>query len=524
MSGVARPPDRRQVPWPLVAILALAALVRLAAIFAAPSFHWADENFQFFEQGHRLAFGYGIKPWEFEEGIRSYAVPYALAGLFRVSEPMFGGPQGYIAVSRIVIAALSLAPVAAVYAMGRRTSQTHAILAGLVAATWFEIVYFSFRPLGEALAGDFVMVALALASVPWETLSRRRLAAIGVCLAVAVMLRVQLAPGVLFVAVWLCRLDVRTRWSALTLGAAPALAVFGVIDWLTWGAPFISYFRVVWLLLGANMRAVSFGGDVSSRPGLDPFYFYLAWMIVYWAAALPVLIFLVARRLRPSAIWIGFATLEIVVHSLIPHKEYRYIFPAVASLVITAAMASADLVVLARTRTTPARGRLLLTAIAGGWVATSAALAASPFFTPNWTRDRTVIAASYWLSGRTDLCGVAFSGTPWVHMGGYAFLHRDVPMYFLPRRTALADASVQAFNYLFLRRSDLGRFRPDFTPVWCETDETGVGRCLARRSGGCAAQAGLTPILQMKDLGDGRVNRRDDSLPPQPADRTPAPQ
>jgi GPI mannosyltransferase 3 len=505
MTDLACPPDRRQVPWPLIAILTLAMLARLVAIFAAPSLHWADENFQLFEQGHRLAFGYGVKPWEFEDGIRSYAVPYVLAGLFAVSEPIFGGPQGYITFSRIVIAGLSLAPVAAVYAMGRRTSQTHAILAGLVAATWFEIIYFSFRPLTEALAGDFVIVALALASAPRETISRRRLAAIGFCLALAVMLRVQLAPGVLFVAAWLCRLDNRTRWSALALGAAPALALFCVVDWVTWGAPFISYFRVIWLLLGENMTSVSFGGDVSSKPGLAPFYFYLAFMVVFWAAAFPVLIFLVARRLKQSAIWIGFATIEILIHSLIPHKEYRYIFPAIASLVITASMGSADLVALARSCTTPLRGRLLTIAVAGGWIATSAALAASPFFTPNWTRDRTAIEASYWLSRRADLCGVAFSGTPWYRTGGYAFLHRNVPMYFLRRRDTQADASAQAFNYLYLRRSDLNRLHSGFGPVWCKTDESGVARCLARRAGGCATRAGLTPILEMKRLGEGPV-------------------
>ena len=42
--------------------------------------------------------------------------------------------------------------VAAVYRMGRRTSPTHALMAGLVAATWFELVYFAGRP----LTGDLV--------------------------------------------------------------------------------------------------------------------------------------------------------------------------------------------------------------------------------------------------------------------------------------------------------------------------------------------------------------------------------
>jgi phosphatidylinositol glycan class B len=501
MTRVARPPDPRQVPWPLVAILALAMLVRLAAIFAAPSLNFWDENFQLFEQGHRLAFGYGVITWEFEDGLRSYVLPYALAGVFAASEPIFGGPQGYIHASQIVIAALSLAPVAAVYEMGRRTSRTHAVIAGLAAATWFEIVYFSFRPLTEALAGDFVIVAVALASALPQTISRRRLAAIGFCLALAVLLRVQLAPGVLFVAAWLCRLDMRTRWSALALGAAPVLVLFGVTDWLTWGAPFSSLVRSVWINLGR---------DKASHFGVQPFYLYPGFMAVFWGPAFPLFIFLAARRLKASAAWIGFSLIVIATHSLIPHKEYRFIFPAIASAVITAAMGSADLVTSAQAHITAARGRLLGAGVAAAWMVVSAALAASPFFTPNWTRDRTVIEASYWLSRRADLCGVAFSGTPWYRTGGYAFLHRSVPMYFFKRRRiAQAEASAQAFNYLFLRRSDLGRFQPDFRPVWCKVDESGVARCLARRPGGCSPEPGMTPIVRMTRLGEGPPETED---------------
>src|SRR5258708_29043695 len=101
--------------------------------------------------------------------------------------------------------------------MGQRTSPTHALMSGLVAATWFELVYFAGRPLTEAVATTALVVALALASVPPERLPPkrlppehlrfRRLVAIGFCLGLALMLRFHLAPGLLVVAVWLCRLD-----------------------------------------------------------------------------------------------------------------------------------------------------------------------------------------------------------------------------------------------------------------------------------------------------------------------------
>jgi hypothetical protein len=63
-----------------------------------------------------------------------------------------------------------------------------------------------------------------------------------------------------------------------------------------------------------------------------------------------------------------------------------------------------------------------------------------------------------------------------------------------------------AFNYAFVRRADLRRLAPRFKPVWCETDENGVGQCLAERTGGCAPDPALTPILRMRRLGDGPVS------------------
>jgi hypothetical protein len=60
---------------PLWFVLGVALLLRLGAIVAFPSLHHPDENFQLFEQAHRIAFGYGIVPWEFRDGIRSPVLP-----------------------------------------------------------------------------------------------------------------------------------------------------------------------------------------------------------------------------------------------------------------------------------------------------------------------------------------------------------------------------------------------------------------------------------------------------------------
>jgi hypothetical protein len=271
------------------------------------------------------------------------------------------------------------------------------------------------------------------------------------------------------------------------------LVLFGAVDWLTWGAPFSSLVRGVWINLGQGK---------ASDYGVRPAWLYLGYMIAFWGPMFPVLLFLAARRWRQSAVWIGFAVIVIASHMLIPHKEYRFIFPALACLVIAAAMGSADFVASLGARMTTSRRRLLAVGVGAAWVVASVALAASPFFTPNWTRDRAVIEASYWLSGRQDLCGVAFANTPWYRTGGYAFLHRDAPMYF-PRPGQIRSAT-RAFNYIYLDRSDLVRFQPGYAAVWCAAGDNGGQVCLARRPGPCTAVAGLTPVLRAHRLGDER--------------------
>ena len=55
----------------LAAVCALAVALRMAEAIAFPGYEYPDEIFQVLEQAHRLAFGNGIIPWEFAEGIRS---------------------------------------------------------------------------------------------------------------------------------------------------------------------------------------------------------------------------------------------------------------------------------------------------------------------------------------------------------------------------------------------------------------------------------------------------------------------
>jgi phosphatidylinositol glycan class B len=475
----------------LLVMLALAMVVRLVAIVAFPSLHHPDENFQLFEQAHRIAFGYGVVPWEFRDGIRSPVLPCALAALFWLSERVVGGPEGYLLVARAALAAVSLLAVAAVYRMGQKTSRTHAVLAALVAATWFELVYFAGRPLTEAVATTFLVVALALASVPQRHLGFRRLAAIGSCLGLALMLRFHLAPGLLVVAVWLGGLDLRGRWVPMALGGLAPLIVFGVADWLYWGAPFSSYVAALRIDLIDSKASIY---------GVEPPIYFFEQLANTWAGALPAMAALVILRARASALWIVVALVIIASHMLIPHKEYRFVFPAFAGLALVAAMGSADLI--ERMRQLPGLpGGALVAVAAALWAGTSLALAFTPGFKDEWFESGDVIAASFRLAHQDDLCGVLFYNHDWAATGGYAHLHRDVPMFALADDQDTARQSTGAFNAIILTHEFLDDFAPQFTLQDCSGDE-GDDVCIMKREGGCTRAPDLEVNAMLRRLGE----------------------
>lgn len=495
--------------WALGSILVFALALRLAAIFLFPSINHPDETFQLFEPAHQLAFGWGVKTWEFYDGIRSMVAPAILAVVFRLAEPVVGGPQGYIDAARMALALLSLLPVAFIWRLGARESRVHAFLASLVAAAWFEIVYFAIRPLTEALACDFALTALALASRPWRDLSFRTLAGIGLCLALTVLLRLQLAPGAALVAIAVGRLQIRRCWAPMLAGAVPALVVFGAADWLTWGAPFASDFRSVAINLGAGKASVY---------GVEPWNWYARVVAAIWGPFVLPVVALAAVRWRRSNLWIGFAVVELAVHSLIPHKEYRFVYPALAALVVTAALGSADLVVRFGPRIRGIRPAWLTAAVAGAWLLTSLTLAAAPEYRDEWRLVGGVIESEYWLSRQPRLCGVLFYGVQWTETGGYAFLHRRAPLYFpiyalvldhqgavvwpadyQARRRLVRQAS-GAYDFVVATPSSVAAFRPEFSPARCFG--SGVDAvCVLVRPGGC--QPGLWPsILEVRRLGE----------------------
>ena len=114
----------------------------------------------------------------------------------------------------------------------------HRRVDGLVWRCWSGTVL-----LTEALAADFLLTALALASFRGGRFTSRALGTIGACLGLALMLRVHFAPAVAIIGLAACGASWRTlpRLHSLTwvcAGSAVPIVAFGIADWIAWGVPF----------------------------------------------------------------------------------------------------------------------------------------------------------------------------------------------------------------------------------------------------------------------------------------------
>jgi hypothetical protein len=181
---------------------------------------------------------------------------------------------------------------------------------------------------------------------------------------------------------------------------------------------------------------------------------------------------------------------------LVQHKEYRFLYPALTCLLLLAAFGSAELL---------QRMRLPRAAIAVGalvWLGTSLALAVQPRYQALWARGQTVLEATVIARNEHAICGLGFSGIPWDFTGGYTYLHRNIPQFFVNQDdkdwsqfdVALiagrdsASPPDQGFSLEACVDSPLSPAVNMFNEYWPRSV------CVYRRAGGCALSGPLKPV------------------------------
>jgi GPI mannosyltransferase 3 len=407
-------------------ILAAALVVRLCvAIWGLYIVH-ADEQFQYLEQAHRLVFGYGFVPWEFRFGLRNWLLPTMLAGwleafrVFGIDQPTF-----YVVFFRCLAAILSISLIYSVYTIGRNSlgEQTGRIAAVLVAC-WYEAIYHSATLSPEVLATYSALGAFALMSSPATS---AKVAGAGVLLGLCVALRIQYIPaaGV----IWL--LAFRTwHWRHMAWTVVPGAAIIllaGLLDLWAWGYPFASYH------INYTMN-VTYG--VADLFGQHSFYFFFGYLFfrswgIYALAGLYGLAFF--QRCWPVLLVIAAV---LVPHSLIAHKEGRFIVMTIPLFLLLVADGMPYAVKLLRSRftiepETAVKGLIAAILVVCLW----SFIKVSPL-----AREPRLLAGLE-LSKRPHVEAILDMAGPWYASSGFFYLHKDIPYYFPDNldSAALAD-------------------------------------------------------------------------------------
>ena len=487
--------------WLWLGVCAAIFLPRAYLAVADQGMIWADEVFQTLEQGHRLAFGYGLIPWEFKAGARSWLLPGAIGGVMKALAVCGISSGAGLAISMKI--AFALLSTLGLYAMLRiayaAAGLSGVVVLGFIAADFPASLLYGSRAMSEVACAPFVAWGLwllwpwglgttgrhvwrarNLAAIPWWKPAPVLVAA-GALLGLATLLRYQivvLVPVVLLIVAWRRSLPVALLVAA---GVGLVVGLGGLLDWVTWGRPFqafVVYVRFNVVESGANQWGVATRG------------FYLRTLLASSGPALIVLGlgFLVGlRRVWPVAL---LALVFVGVHSAIPHKELRFIFPVLPLFLMCSAVGLArllDRLPLPRRQQmamTSAVGLALLALFFGHAPHVTFADIRQPMdSSANGGPTSPLVWHAFDERNRlfahagthADICGLAAPTMNAYWTGAYTYLHRHVPILWTGGR-----GDYDAANYVVLgpgHKMDDGRYQSIATRGQYQ---------LYRRDGGCA--------------------------------------
>ena len=425
----------------LAGILLLGVVLRVWYASGNDSIVFPDEFHQSTEQAHRLVYGYGLIPWEFDRGARTWAWPALLAVVLQLADLLgLSDPGQYTDVVRGALVVASACIVPAVYLLARvfDADRVAALGGGALAAFAAPFVYFSHRAFTEtaSLLPVTLGFALAVGAVGrWRDHPRARqlLWAGALLLGFAVHLRLQNALfciGLLVVLAW------QRQWRASAhalLAFGVALLALAIVDLATWGDPLSSPREYVEYQLthGAANTWEFFHFSGYARQFLDIAPWVTGFLVVGAALALvraPALVVVTAGSL--------------LFYSVIGHKELRYLLP---TLPFVCALAAVGFSVLT-SRFKPRVG-----------VACAAVVAALAFVsglrTPDLPEYYGDVNGLMMVAGRqADICGLFVEPADLAWTGGYYLFHRRVPLY---GGEDNAPGSPRYYNFA-IRNSDAG--------------------------------------------------------------------
>ncbi len=315
-------PIRRWIrQHPLLSVILLGALLRLLAVLFAKGYLASDDHFLIIRPAADWLHGLDTVFSDAEPPKRGMLYTYAIhALLWTLKQLGVTDPGHAMLVNRLLHALWSLTLIPLVYLFVHRLAdQRAALAASLLMAAHFIVPFMAVRNLVEVVSQVPLMAGILLAEGGFREGRERPHSGFyaGLFLGLAFMIRIQtaLVPAAVFVALLALR-----RWrtaGAFAAGGLLMLLIEGIIDYLSFGV-FLS--SVVHSVVDQSKQLHSYV--------TGPWYSYLATvagalippfslLALYWIVR--------AARRAPLAFW-GMLVF-LIVHSIIPQKQERFILP-----------------------------------------------------------------------------------------------------------------------------------------------------------------------------------------------------
>ena len=312
-----------KTPWGLLAVFAL--VPAFDAVFRLGRLH-PDEVFQVLEPALHRARGYGVVAWEWEVGLRNWAVPGLFSFIIKFADALgVQSPWAQRVILEIPQYALTLGMLGAVFRLSaRRVGAPMAMWCVALVTAYPPFIWFAGRTMGESLSVAFLVWGLERLDAKEEQGAWPALLG-GALLGFAEVARYGSAAVIAPAMLWLLLTRRFKTFGLATLsGLAVALAL-GLLDLVTWGDWFHSLIAYVKFNVLSNQAAERFG--------VGPIQQYVKqFMIAPWAA-IGGLLWLKKGSQR---IWLFAVPAAVywVAITATPHKEARFLYPTLMLLLV----------------------------------------------------------------------------------------------------------------------------------------------------------------------------------------------
>jgi len=471
--------------YPLLFLCIAAVLARIATGLLLPNIAHPDETFQYLEQAYRLVAGRGLVPWEYEVGARSWLLAWLIWPAEAIGHALSHDPAVLRGSVVVFLALLWSGAVAAAYRIGLESAGPRAALfAGLLVAIWCELVYMANHMLADSISAVSLLATIA-AGIRGPKASHRELFLAGLLGGLTIIIRPQLGPACALALLWTAGLRPRPRWIALGAGLLVPVALLGVTDWISWGAPFHSL--RTYLYVNAS--------GVANLFGVDPASYYLLREFEIWRLATPLMLVSAVAGTRRAPLLAIVALAVLVTFSAVPHKEWRFVFPALPILLALCGTGTAELIGWLERRTNERWRAGLPNAAALLWIVLSLLSGLGGTMRAYWTDESGIIRAFDRASADPAACGVAIDPADHWEKTGMVRLRGGLMLY------GATPDSIEHYNYIVSANDpgDPARLRPfGYRRVACYHQQV----CLYRRAGSCTPGTELAahPGPQVADL------------------------